>query len=143
MNQQAVMIPIGEWSKKRLTKLSETDKIRDTSKVGSGFGKNISNWVGKNLVYPSNVLYMATECSNRGHSASFPVVLPAWFIKLFTDVDDVVLDPFMGSGTTAIACQNLNRHYIGSEINKKYYNMAIEITNKAKSTQKAEKLLTQ
>lgn len=124
MNQQNVMIPVGDWSKKRLEKLSDTDKIRDTSKNGSGFGKNISNWVGKDLVYPSNVLHMATECSNRGHSATFPVTLPSWFIKLFTDIDDVVLDPFMGSGTTAIACKNLNRHYVGMEINKEYHNLA-------------------
>lgn len=126
MNQQAVMIPVGEWSKKRLAKLSETDKIRDTSKVGSGFGKNISNWVDKQLVYPSNVLHMATECGNRGHSASFPVALPSWFIKLFTDVDDVVLDPFMGVASTAIACKNLNRHYVGMEISKKYYDLGKE-----------------
>ena len=124
MNQQNVMVPMGDWSKKRLAKLSNTDKIRDTSKVGSGFGKNISNWVGKKLVYPSNVLHMATECGNRGHSASYPVSLPSWFIKLFTDVNDVVLDPFMGVATTAIACKNLNRHYVGMEINKKYHNIA-------------------
>lgn len=143
MNQQAVMVPVGEWSKKRLANLSDTDKTRDTSKVGSGFGKNISNWVGRDLVYPSNVLHMATECSNRGHSASFPVALPSWFIKLFTDTDDIVYDPFMGSGSTALACQNLNRHYIGSEISQKYYKMAIEATNKAEITHKTEKLLTQ
>ena len=75
-------------------------------------------------MYPSNVLHMATECSNRGHSATFPVSLPTWFIKLFTDKDDIVLDPFMGSGTTAIACQNLNRRYVGMEINKKYHSLA-------------------
>jgi site-specific DNA-methyltransferase (adenine-specific) len=126
MNQQNVMVPVGDWSKKRLAKLSDTDKIRDTSKVGSGFGKNISNWVDKQLVYPSNVLHMATECGNRGHSASFPVALPSWFIKLFTDNDDVVLDPFMGVATTAIACKNLHRHYVGMEINKKYHHIAMQ-----------------
>lgn len=124
MNQQNVMVPIGEWNRKRLSKLSDTDRKRDTSKAGSGFGKNISNWVGRDLVYPSNVLHMATECANRGHSAAFPVQLPSWFIKLFTDINDVVLDPFMGSGTTAIACRNLSRHYVGMEINKKYHEMA-------------------
>lgn len=124
MNQQNVMIPIGDWSKKRLSKLSKTDKIRDVSKVGSGFGKNISNWAGKDLVYPDNVLHMATECGNRGHSASFPITLPSWFIKLFTDIDDIVLDPFMGIGTTAQACVNLNRYYVGMEINKKYHELA-------------------
>jgi len=103
MYQEAVMVPVGAWSKKRLAKLNETDRIRDESKVGSGFGKNISNWLGRQLVYPANVLHLPTECANRGHSASFPLSLPAWFIKLFTQEEDVVLDPFIGSGTTAIA----------------------------------------
>lgn len=125
MNQQSVMVPVGDWSKRRLSHLSNTDRIRDTSKVGSGFSKNISNWIGKKLVYPSNVLHMATECSNRGHSATFPITLPSWFIKLFTNMDDLVLDPFMGSGTTAKACKNLNRHFVGMEINKKYHKLAI------------------
>ena len=126
MNQQTVMIPVGNWSKNRLSHLSKTDKIRDVSKVGSGFGKNISNWMGKKLVYPSNVLHMATECSNRGHSATFPITLPTWFIKLFTDIDDVVLDCFMGSGATAIACKNLNRHFVGMELNQEYYKLALQ-----------------
>ncbi|MFH1650527.1 MAG: site-specific DNA-methyltransferase, partial [Chloroflexota bacterium] len=56
MYQEAVMVPIGDWSKKRLVKLSEKDLIRDESKVGSGFGKNVSNWLGKRFVYPTNVL---------------------------------------------------------------------------------------
>ena len=124
MNQQDVMVPIGEWGKKRLSNLSEADMKLNVSRSGSGFGKNISNWVGKKLVYPSNVLHMATECSNRGHSAVFPIELPSWFIKLFTDAGDVVLDPFMGSGTTAKACINLNRRYVGMEINKKHHQMS-------------------
>jgi len=124
MYQETVMVPIGDWSKKRLPKLSETDRIRDESKVGSGFGKKVSNWVGKKYVYPTNVLHLPTECANRGHSASFPVSLPTWFIKLFTNEGDVVLDPFIGSGTTAIACLNLNRHYIGIEAMDNYYQLA-------------------
>jgi site-specific DNA-methyltransferase (adenine-specific) len=81
---------------------------RDNSKVMSGFGKNISNWVGREMAYPTNVLHMATECANRNHSATFPVELPSWFIKLFTQPGDTVLDPFMGSGTTAVACVQLD-----------------------------------
>jgi len=121
MFQDAVRVPIGEWAKTRLENLSETDLIRDVSKVGSGFGKKISNWIGKDTVYPTNVLSMATECGNRKHSAVFPYALPEWFIKLFTEESDVVLDPFMGSGTTIFAAQNLNRKAIGIEINPEYY----------------------
>ena len=133
MYQESVMVPIGKWSKKRLSKLSKTDQIRDESKVGSGFGKNVSNWLGKQLVYPTNVLHLATECANRGHSASFPISLPTWFVKLFTQEEDIVLDPFIGSGTTAIACLELNRHYIGIEAMNGYRNLAQDSINNWKA----------
>lgn len=120
MYQDAVMVPVGDWAKTRLANLSETDKTRDESRVGSGFGKNVSNWIGRDLVYPNNVLHMATECTNRNHSATFPVDLPAWFIKLFTQAGDVVLDPFVGSGTTALAAAQLSRFYVGIDIGEDY-----------------------
>jgi len=120
MNQEEVMVPVGEWSKGRLKNLSETDLVRDESDTGSGFGKNVSNWVGRDLVYPTNVLHLATVCNNRNHSAAFPEELPAWFIRLFTDPGDVVLDPFAGVGTTALAAKRLDRRYIGIEIKEEY-----------------------
>ncbi|MDP2637606.1 MAG: site-specific DNA-methyltransferase [Candidatus Levybacteria bacterium] len=126
MYQEAVMVPIGDWSKTRLKNLSETDKRRDDSRVGSGFGKNISNWVGREMVYPSNVLHLATESSNKNHSATFPRSLPSWFIKLFTKEEDLILDPFLGSGTTSISASLLNRNSVGIEILLQYYNIAIE-----------------
>lgn len=129
MYQEAVMVPMGEWAKGRLKNLSETDKRRDDSRVGSGFGKNISKWVGREMAYPTNVLTMATETSNKNHSAVFPKELPAWFIKLFTKKGDVVLDPFLGSGTTSIAALELDRNSIGIELKKEYYKLAIKNTN--------------
>jgi len=121
MYQEAVMIPVGDWAKNRLKKLSDTDKTRDTSKVGSGFGKNVSNWSNRDKVYPTNVLHLATECSNKQHSAAFPKALPEWFIKLFTKEGDTVLDPFMGSGTTIFVAQEMGRKAIGIEILQEYY----------------------
>jgi len=126
MYQEAVMVPMGDWSKTRLARLSETDKIRDESRVLSGFGKRVANWVGRQLVYPTNVLHLATECANRHHSAAFPLALPEWFIKLFTKQNDVVLDPFVGSGTTALAAKKLYRRYIGIDIEQEYCDMAEE-----------------
>ena len=130
MYQEAVMVPIGDWAKSRLKKLSEKDKIRDESKVGSGFGKNISNWLGRKMVYPTNVIHLATECSNKNHSAAFPEGLPEWFIKLFTQPGDTVLDPFMGSGTTLFVAQKMGRNSIGIEIVPEYFNMVKEKLDK-------------
>jgi site-specific DNA-methyltransferase (adenine-specific) len=133
MYQEAVMVPTGDWAKTRLKNLSETDKVRDTSKVGSGFGKKISNWIGRDMAYPANVLHLATECSNKNHSAVFPKDLPAWFIKLFTKEGDCVLDPFAGSGTTCLTAKELNRSFIGIELKEEYYRLAlskIESANK-------------
>ncbi|MDO8303556.1 MAG: site-specific DNA-methyltransferase [Sedimentisphaerales bacterium] len=121
MYQEQVMVPTGDWAKARLKNLSATDKIRDNSKVGSGFGKNISNWLNRDKAYPSNVLHMATECSNKNHSATFPEELPEWFIKLFTKEHDMVLDPFMGSGTTIFVSNRMNRNAIGIDIVPEYY----------------------
>ena len=123
MYQEEVMVPIGDWAKTRLKNLSETDKIRDESKVGSGFGKNISNWLDRNKAYPTNVLHLATECNNKNHSAAFPEGLPEWFIKLFTEEGDIVLDPFMGSGTTNLVAKRMKRNSIGIEIVPEYYEM--------------------
>ncbi len=124
MYQDEVMVPVGDWAKTRLRNLSETDKIRDNSKVGSGFGKNVSNWIGRDMVYPTNVLHLASECGNKQHSAAFPKELPEWFIKLFTKQDDWVLDPFLGSGTTCMAAKELWRNSIGIEIKEEYYRLA-------------------
>lgn len=127
MFQEAVMVPVGDWAQKRLTNLTQNDHVRDESKVGSGFGKKVVNWIGRDLVYPSNVLHLATECANKEHSAAFPLELPSWFIKLFTAEGDVVLDPFLGSGTTALAAQKLHRHYLGIELKKEYYERARQL----------------
>jgi len=123
MYQEEVMVPMGDWAKTRLKKLSDTDKTRDTSKVGSGFGKNISNWLERDKAFPTNVLHLATECNNKNHSAAFPEELPEWFIKLFTKEYDVVLDPFMGSGTTLTVASRMKRNSIGIDIIPEYYTM--------------------
>ncbi len=115
------MVPMGDWANRRLKNLSETDKVRDPSRVGSGFGKNISNWIGREKAFPTNVLHMATETKNRNHSAVFPEDLPEWFIKLFTKKGDYVLDPFMGSGTTVFVAQRMERNAVGIEIQPDYF----------------------
>lgn len=120
MYQEEVMVPMGDWAKARLKNLSTTDRIRDESRVGSGFGKKIENWLSRSMAFPTNVLNLATECSNRKHSAVFPEALPEWFIKLFTQEGETVLDPFMGSGTTLRVAKRMGRNAIGIEIQPEY-----------------------
>jgi len=134
MYQDAVKVPIGDWSKPRFKSMSKNDFIRYVSGTNSKFGRNVSNWLNKKKVYPHNVLvfeeehymepttviHLSTECSNRNHSAVFPLELPSWFIRLFTKKGDVVLDPFVGIGTTAIAAKLLDRRYIGIENSDEY-----------------------
>lgn len=129
MYQEEVMVPMGNWAKARLKNLSDTDKRRDNSKVGSGFGKNISNWLERDKAYPSNVLHLATECSNKSHSAAFPEELPEWFIKLFTQAGDTVLDPFMGSGTTLKVASKMSRSVIGIDITRDFFEMVQKYFN--------------
>jgi site-specific DNA-methyltransferase (adenine-specific) len=141
MHQESVMVPTGEWAKTRLKNLRGNDVVRFNSQVGSGFGKNIANWVGREMAYPTNVLHLATECSNKNHSAAFPKEIPAWFIKLFTQEDNVVLDPFMGSGTTGVAASELGRIFIGIELKEEYYRIAESNINAIQQAPPQRKLI--
>jgi DNA modification methylase len=79
--------------------------------------KNISN----TLVKGSN-----KENKLKNHQAYFPLWLPEFFISNFSVENDLVLDPFMGSGTTAVACKRLKRNYIGFDIEKEYCDYAFK-----------------
>ncbi len=120
MRQNAVRIPIGGWTNARLKNMSQNDRRRMDSATQSKIGRRISAWEGKDSVYPSNVLHKPPVCHNTGHSAAFPEWLPEFFIKLFTDKGDVVLDPFSGSGTTFKVASSLQRIPIAIEINPDY-----------------------
>ena len=134
MNQDAVMVPMGDWANKRLAKLGKNDVVRFDSRVKSGFGKNIANWVGRTMAYPSNVLHLPTECGNKNHSAAFPKSLPQWFIKLFTDEGDWVLDPFVGSGTTSVVAKALRRNSVGIDLLPEFVKQARKNVRKADPT---------
>lgn len=124
MYQDDVKVPIGDWANKRLKKLGTKDKVRTMSQTDSGFGRQLTNWVGRSRVYPSNVLHLPTISSNKNHCAVFPEALPSWFIKLFTRKEQLILDPFIGSGTTAIAALKLQRNFVGIDTSKKYCEIA-------------------
>lgn len=83
------------------------------------------------MKYPTNIISVnakSKECNglNRVHPTQKPVELLEYFIKTYTNEEDIVLDFTMGSGSTAIACKNLNRDFIGIELDEKYYKIANE-----------------
>ena len=80
----------------------------------------------KGLARPSNVVDVAAAPGTDGHSAAFPIGLPTFFIRAFTDAGDVVFDPFMGSGTTLIACENEGRIALGTEISPAYCDIIVD-----------------
>lgn len=65
-----------------------------------------------------------SEKINGGHPTQKPIYVMKWIIERLTNENDIVLDPFMGSGTTGVACKELNREFIGSELDKNYFNIA-------------------
>lgn len=73
----------------------------------------------------SNVWKINPE-THSDHLAPYPKELSDRIIKYYSYIDDLVLDPFMGSGTTAISCIDLKRKYLGIEIHEEYVNMAME-----------------
>ena len=87
------------------------------------------------MEYTKSVWNMNTESARKiGHPAPFPVELPYRLIQLFSYKDDVILDPFIGSGTTAIATINSERNYIGFEISEKYCKLAEKRINEINSS---------
>jgi site-specific DNA-methyltransferase (adenine-specific) len=77
------------------------------------------------LEYNKSVWTFPAEPARKvGHPAPFPVELPRRMIQLYTFENEIVLDPFMGSGQTAIAAKKSNRHYVGYEIDESYVNLA-------------------
>ena len=88
---------------------------------------NVNNKISKrdyfNYVKP---IWNFNGTSLSKHCAEFPIELPLRIIKMYSFIGDNILDPFMGSGTTAFACKQLERNYIGFELNNKFYNMAKE-----------------
>lgn len=95
---------------------SYTGEIKEKSLVEDGYER-------------TNVWYMNQETKSK-HPAPFPKELSDKLIKYYSYVGDTVLDPFMGSGTTALSCKTMNRNYIGFEIHEKYINIANDRLNK-------------
>ena len=125
-NADAVRKPIGDWVESRLRKLGGNDLSRHNSVNESGFGRDISKWVGKQTVLPSNVISRALVGKNKNHPAVFPVDLPLFFIKLLSPENGLVVDPFGGSGSTGIAALSVGRDCVLIDNNPQYCQAAIK-----------------
>lgn len=110
-------------------KIHGTIRQRDGStKKNSSKGKEIAEF-GQRF----NVWKMSPEKNNKtGHPAVFPIQLAKDHIISWSNEGDIVLDPFMGSGSTGVACVNTNRNFIGMELDENYFNIAKERIEKAK-----------
>ena len=73
-----------------------------------------------------------TNMKKVGHPAVYPIELPTRLIKMLSWKDATILDPFMGSGTTGVACINTNREFIGIELDTGYFNIAKQRIEEAK-----------
>lgn len=76
--------------------------------------------------YPNNVLKFSKETKHTFHPTQKPVSLLEYLVKTYSQPGEVILDNCMGSGTTAIACLNTNRQFIGFETNEEYYRKSLE-----------------
>ena len=89
-------------------------------------GLNRSDGVYSDQYYPTNIIEFANSRNKKNniHPTQKPVPLFEYLIKTYTNEGETVLDNCMGSGTTAIACLNTNRNFIGFELDKEYFDMA-------------------
>lgn len=78
----------------------------------------------ENIIRPGDYGIKKIIPTKDQHPTQKPVALAEYFIRLHTTEGDTVLDPFMGSGTTGVACKHLNRNFIGFELDENYYNIA-------------------
>jgi DNA modification methylase len=108
---------------------SQAERRRSTrrnweSPTGARFSLLRDGWEPSTRIVPTNVLPLASEGRNLGHPSAYPEGLPEFFIKLLTKPGDTVLDPFLGSGTTAVVAKRLGRSFLGFEINPAYFGIA-------------------
>ncbi len=94
--------------------------------LGDAIGAREAGAVVEGLAYPSNVLSLGKNREALGHSAAYPVSLPAFFTKAYSNDGDIIYDPFIGSGSTLIAAEQLDRECYGLEISPAYCDVAVE-----------------
>lgn len=81
----------------------------------------------------NGMLRASEKSTQRVHPTQKPIIVMEWAIRQFKKSPNTILDPFMGSGTTGVACMNLGRKFIGIEIERKYFDIACERIEAAQS----------
>ncbi len=89
--------------------------------------RNSATWNGGGLT--PNVWYEGPHKGKRSHPAEKPIGVMRWLIDLMTNPGDTILDPFMGSGTTGVACVQTGRNFIGCEIDSAHHKTAVDRLN--------------
>jgi DNA modification methylase len=110
----------GEYSKKKRGRIDTADSQGRTGDIFA----NPEH--GPGMAYPSNVLKLGKNRESWGHGAAFPVELPEFFVKAYTDPGDIVFEPFTGSGTTIVAAHRNRRRGFGCELSPKYVAVTLE-----------------
>lgn len=111
--------------------LEEYGKFRGRGSSAKTTMQNYANeWYQEKTGYPSNVLYYDLD-KDKFHPTQKPVDLLEYLINTYTEEGDIVLDNCMGSGSTGVASVNINRKFIGIELDEEYYQIAQERINRA------------
>lgn len=101
------------WRKPGVHGLSQKD--REDSKITA---EQFNDW--------ARDIWSVSQERGGTHPAAFPIEIPLRILTLWTRKGDDILDPFMGGGTTGIACSQMDRHFTGVEIDKEYFDMAFD-----------------
>ena len=132
VNYYPIMQERAEGGKKRLETPFFTNSTTSNETMGNIPRTNADCEYNKNMRYPSSVQKFNNRAKGaRGlHPTQKPIELMEYLVKTYTKQGDTVLDFTMGSGTTGVACKNLNRNFIGIEKELKYFEIAKERINK-------------
>jgi DNA modification methylase len=104
----------------------EGGRVSDTNRTGNVGWNNGEVRYMSGTALPGNAIQLATNsAAGAAHPAAFPVGLPEFFIRAFSDPGDVIYDPFMGSGTTLIAAEKNGRHARGMELSPAYCDVIV------------------
>lgn len=122
------LIPINKVKKNTANRHGIIQKDTNNTGANNSLLKEGSEYVQKFTNYPCNVIYFDNE-KKYVHPTQKPVALLEYLIKTYTNEEMTVLDNCMGSGSTCVACVNTNRHYIGFELDEKYFNIAEQRIN--------------